>query len=249
MPAAMSRKTVSLGRSVQHDLTVYALAAGAAGVSMLALAHPADAEVVYTPLHNVIGPKQTFAIDLNHDGITDFVLENKFHASHGSNWYVHWTIQGRPFNGAAAVSSGGRYHYAAALKQGATIGPQGPWRPSTELVEGENEEFGYSFPSGNWYLVPTAYLGLRFQINGEDHYGWVRITVDWNRTNLFAGVTGYAYETEPNTPIIAGDTGHAINENSEPKGELQVATPQPASSATLGTLSLGSGGLATWRRQ
>ncbi len=48
-PSVKLRKTVNLGQSVHHDLTVYALAAGAAGVSVLALAQPADAEVVYNP--------------------------------------------------------------------------------------------------------------------------------------------------------------------------------------------------------
>ena len=38
---------------------LYALAAGAAGVQLLALAPPAEAEIVYTGAHQAIGRNQT----------------------------------------------------------------------------------------------------------------------------------------------------------------------------------------------
>ena len=40
-----------LSDSVHHQLSLYALAASAAGVGVLALAQPADAKIVYTPAH------------------------------------------------------------------------------------------------------------------------------------------------------------------------------------------------------
>jgi hypothetical protein len=54
----------------------------------------------------------------------------------------------------------------------------------------------------------SRYLGLEFQINGETHYGWARLSVKWNHREhlLSVGLTGFAYETEPNTPILAGQT-------------------------------------------
>ena len=77
-PAAGARKTGKLRQSAQHDLTVYALAAGAAGVGVLALAQPSTAEIIYTSAHQTIRPNHRFAIDLNHDGITDFTIQNIF---------------------------------------------------------------------------------------------------------------------------------------------------------------------------
>jgi hypothetical protein len=63
------RKTPSgLSESVNQRLTMYALAASAAGVSLLALSQPAAAKIVYTPIHHVIHPNQSFNLDLNHDG-------------------------------------------------------------------------------------------------------------------------------------------------------------------------------------
>ena len=46
---------VEFSESVRQRLDSYALVASAAGVSLLALAQPADAKVVYTAKHHVIG--------------------------------------------------------------------------------------------------------------------------------------------------------------------------------------------------
>jgi hypothetical protein len=42
------RKTANFSRSIHQQLNMYALAAGAAGVGVLALAQPAEAKIVYT---------------------------------------------------------------------------------------------------------------------------------------------------------------------------------------------------------
>ena len=77
------------------------------------------------------------------------------------------------------------------------------------------------------------FLGLRFTLQGKVHYGWARFTkVTASACNggpaISATLTGYAYETIPNKPIIAGKT----------KGP-DVLTVQPAS---LGRLAQGSVG-------
>src|SRR5215831_893143 len=64
--------TAELSNSLHHRLNSYALAAGAAGVGVLAVAQPADAKIVYTPAHVVVG--RTLPLDLNHDGIVDFTI-------------------------------------------------------------------------------------------------------------------------------------------------------------------------------
>ena len=51
------------------------------------------------------------------------------------------------------------------------------------------------------------YLGLQFMIGNEIHYGWARLKVLYQGGPGFqATITGYAYETIPNKPIIAGKT-------------------------------------------
>jgi hypothetical protein len=49
-----SRTPSNLSDSVHHQLSMYALAASAAGVSALTSAHPAEAKIVYTPAHVVL---------------------------------------------------------------------------------------------------------------------------------------------------------------------------------------------------
>jgi len=61
-------------------------------------------------------------------------------------------------------------------------------------------------------------------------------------------LSGYAYETIPNKPIIAGQTKSTDDiddSNVRPNAALTVPT---AESATLGALALGAPGLSIWRR-
>ncbi|HWY60121.1 MAG TPA: hypothetical protein VNZ03_37005 [Terriglobales bacterium] len=74
------RETANLCESIHQQLNMYALAAGAAGVGMLALALPAEGMIVYTPTHRVIAPRHSYNIDLNHDKIIDFTIANSVSA-------------------------------------------------------------------------------------------------------------------------------------------------------------------------
>jgi hypothetical protein len=58
---------------------MYALAAGAAGVGVLALTQPAEAKIVYTPANVHIGVGKHYHLDLNHDGATDFTIAQSEH--------------------------------------------------------------------------------------------------------------------------------------------------------------------------
>jgi hypothetical protein len=43
-------------------------------------------------------------------------------------------------------------------------------------------------------------LGVRFQIDGQDHYGWMQLRSQYSLSNIY----GFAYNTVPNQPILAG---------------------------------------------
>jgi hypothetical protein len=68
----------NLSESTQRLLNSYAMAASAAGVSVLALAMPAEAKIVYTHAHHVITRGGTYKLDVNHDGTTDFTLNDTY---------------------------------------------------------------------------------------------------------------------------------------------------------------------------
>ena len=73
-----NRLPVSLSHILDQKLLGYVAAASAAGVGLVALAKPSQAEVVYTPTNQLIKPFATLDLDLNNDGVTDFVIQNVY---------------------------------------------------------------------------------------------------------------------------------------------------------------------------
>ncbi len=235
--------------ALSRDIALYALAAGAAGVSVLAFAQSADAEVVYTPVHQAINRHEGFAIDLNNDGIVDFRIHNLFRVvTEGGFPYVrNFTLLVSPADG---VQCGKDFQLAAALSSGAKIGPIEPGRDVAFLADQLRTSGLGTYYSGSWLNVSNRYLGLAFHIDGETHYGWARLSVRWNhKWAISAEITGYAYETEPNKPISAGDTGsRSAVDKSSPASEMYSNPMAKERSAFFGALALGAGGLRVWRR-
>lgn len=227
------RKIAKLSESVHHQLNTYALAAGAAGVSALALAQPAESKIVYTPAHEVIGPYYAVQLDLNHDGISDFSLYYLC-ATHCRALWAHLGVDGDKI---WSIHRSNGPSYAAALHSGVRIGPSAPDNLSGKRPKGGLDMAFYSCTSngcshgGPWYNVHNRYLGFKFSIHGKPHYGWARLNVRFDRST--AVLTGYAYETIPGKAIIAGKT----------KGP-DVTTVYPAS---LAHLAAGASAIPAWR--
>jgi hypothetical protein len=62
---------------------MYALAATAAGVSMLPLTLPSEAKVVYTKAHIVLNRHSGINLDFNRDGVPDISFWHPYTASSG----------------------------------------------------------------------------------------------------------------------------------------------------------------------
>lgn len=107
--------------------------------------------------------------------------------------------------------------------------------------------YSMSYSFGPWVNTTNRYLGLKFLINNEVHYGWARMSVPV-QFERGGGVmlTGYAYETVPNKPLLAGEKSRPSANDAVDPTALQV--PAPAS-ATLGLLARGADGVAIWRRE
>jgi hypothetical protein len=97
-----------------------------------------------------------------------------------------------------------------------------------------------------WKDVSNRYLGLKFMIKGKTHYGWARLTVTRSNITVTATLTGYAYETIANKPIITGKTKGPEESSIEPPNPVASHAP---TSAMLGVLAMGSPGLFIWRRE
>jgi hypothetical protein len=236
--APQSRKTFKVSDSLNRQLNTYAQVAAAAGVSVLAMAGASEAEVVYTETNQVTHTGFPLYIDLNDDGIKDFMLRTMYYAG-SSGLEVGIDAAGCSNNlvaGRRFRSSGGYFFSAAsALHAGARIGPKGNFYVryplmAVELFDGAGSQYS---DQGPWARkgkgVRNRYLGLKFVIGGEVHYGWARVSVTLGHQrqldDVIGTLTGYAYETVPDKPIVAGRTTGS-----------DVITVQ---SGTLGGLALG----------
>ena len=257
-----SRKTAPNScESLHRRLDMYALAATAAGVGLVAVAQPAEAKIVYTPSNipiNVNGG--VVELDLNHDGINDFQFYAGYEGpgirhqgslppegNHGSSLGV---TPLQPSNRVSAVESQGQL-CAAAVPKGERIGPHRRFQPGDSLLD-------MAFASGDstggrafcpWLKVKQAYVGFKFVIKGKVHFGWARIKRVSSDAGFPAIITGYAYETIPGKSIVTGRT-------EGPEDDVSVEQLNPASLGTptarhgnLGLLAMGSSGLSVWRRE
>jgi hypothetical protein len=184
-----------------------------------------------------------------HDGVTDLSFQNTFRT-------VSCTVDGgcnhvEQLSAKLAANNEVVYNVfgAVAMKAGMRIGPKRTFRGGVEMMASIGT-IASRGPNGSWINVKNRYLGIKFKINGETHFGWARLSVQANRfPSITATLTGYAYETVPNKPIIAGKTKGAdesYDSISQPEAALSVPTPR---SATLGLLAMGSSGLSIWRRE
>ena len=228
------RTPSKLSAPLQRQLNLYALAAGAAGVAVLAGAPSAAAEVVFTSADYVITTHRKIILDLNHDGIGDFIISN--HAFCTTD-ICGRTLRAEPLgtiNRVEGVKGLIQTFYASALARGAQIGPTAHF--VGKIMAASGTEYG---SAGQWQNVADRYLGLRFSINGSIHYGWARFSVTSGTGTITATLTGYAYETVANKPITAGKT----------KGPAEISEPVKLVPATPGLLATGYPGLAFWRRE
>jgi hypothetical protein len=225
-PSQQAGKVRGLSVSCQHQLNSYALAAAAAGVSVLSLAPHSEAEIIYTPIHRVIGNGNSYELDFTGHGTTDLTIQNE---------YNYWGFHSQELAAKQAGSNQVVHNYfgAVAMSRGQQIGPKCAFSGGLEVMAELTGTGNTSGIFGSWINVNNRYLGVTFRIKGQIHYGWVRLNVQVQLPlTVTATLTGYAYETVPNKPIIAG--------------KIKGPDVEPAS---LGRLAQGSAGLAPGRRK
>jgi len=257
-----ARIAADLSASVHRQLNMYALAASAAGVGVLALAQAANAKIIYTPAHQVIGQNEQYGIDFNHDGIPDVTIFNRTSHWMGASVNVVGAFPSQLESGGVEGGINSKSwlgtFFEAALKRGARIGYGPPFYQRGVMVgqcaHGTHNSAPpcSSHPSntlGSWANVKDRYIGVTFVVHGKTHYGWARLSVKLSRRPFKATaiLTGFAYETTANQPIIAGRT-KGLDEIGieDPNATLNMPTRKPAS---LGLLALGAPGLSIWRRE
>ena len=240
-----------LSHPLQQRLNSYALAAGAAGVGVLSVTQPAAAKIVYTSAHAVITRDYSVALDLNHDGKNDFTFHQTFitTTSVGEDHSLILSVLPTRQNN----EIWGSVRRASALLAGVQIGPKHRFIMSKKSMAVDyyaDGTGGSGTCAGLWNNVKDRYLGLKFTVDGTTHFGWARLNVTCTTKYGFHQVTGlltgYAYETIPNKPIITGKTEGLDDDDQPAPASLKTRTPEPA---MLGILALGAPGLSIWRRE
>jgi hypothetical protein len=197
------RAVIRLSEQLDKHLLAYVAAATAAGVAALATVQPAEGKILYTPANKAVRINHALPLDLNHDGIDDFGV---FNLTHNSTTPFGDYLKAEPLRSGNKIllQRTSRGYAAAALPAGVRLGPKKQFQAGRDLMAFRSTS-GSAISGGPWKNVSKRYLGLKFVIKGEVHYGWARLNVNIT-TQVNATLTGYAYETVPNKPIVTGNT-------------------------------------------
>ncbi|HVI10684.1 MAG TPA: hypothetical protein VND65_20510 [Candidatus Binatia bacterium] len=210
----------------ESRLAAYAIAATAAGVGVMAASVPSQAEVMFTPAHTTFTSGAVY-LDLNHDGINDFVL-SIYRFGFADKRLV---ASGLGRNGVLGYTGSSYGPLAAPAGYVIKAGPFF-WNREAPAVN-VADSFGTN-ASGPFANAGLCFFGLKFKINGEVHFGWAAVVAKAgghrHAPEIETSLLGYAYETEPGKAIIAGDTGSGV--------KAEMFSPDPAE-GSLGTLALG----------
>jgi hypothetical protein len=209
-------------KKFEKQLLAYGVAAGAT----LAMASPASARIIWSGNQNATIPVtlptefNAYSIDINGDGAPEFQM-----AHHRSVAPTSWSSNVCILP--AGMVGPGRWirdgSSPANLNYGATIGPGLNWvnrGASMDLFR--LVQATYLNHYGN-FMGPDGYLGIRFDISGGTHYGWIYMDTIVSGDGINPGnlrVVSWAYETLANASITAGEQVHAPI----PSGLLLLAT-------------------------
>jgi len=196
--------------SLNKKLVMYSVAAG----MTLSFGSRAHAEIQYTNIDPDMMITQAenystrdFLLDLNNDGTPEFKIFQAFSA--GTYYYFDYyyysynsVLQQATNNGLSVMRETAENAYVAALDSNALI--------SADQNFNANKVLGvFSYydeqPEGFWPGAGEKFLGVKFKIGENIHYGWVRLSVPRDCESF--KVLDYAYEDEPGKAIRAGQTG------------------------------------------
>ncbi len=177
-------------------------------VFVLGVNRSSSAAVVYTDIApdivNTCPPSITFfgGVDMDNDNNPElgFIWTNL-----GSNWNLRGVLQ---VTGAellhlpANLPNVPAFNSLNPLSLNDSIGNDTLLFTSTGLAQ-------LSDPSGfsNFLSIGDRYIGVKFLIGANIHYGWVLVNLTSTPSPATMTIKSYAYESLPNTPILAGDTG------------------------------------------
>jgi len=217
-------------RKLERELMAYSLAAG----TVLLGAAGVNATVHHTDLGaGVVLDADGETLDIDFDGGgSEFTI---FFGTVSYRVNVDFGSANASWRGGNGFGTGGTAAAGAvALDFGNNVNSGAQW--GHESIHETTSTYGnmafdtsWGTGTGGSFLGTSGkYLGVRFDISGNTHYGWIQVNVPGGTFPTSATITGYAYEDIADKQITAG------------------AIPEPGS---LALLALGAAGLAAWRKK
>jgi len=242
----------NLGEPLVRRLNAYGLAAGAAGVSLIACASPASAAPICGKLSVTFNYTGTYAFNPAHQKITPFNIAQTYNtlSSFPDTRDIRGFFTPNTPDAKIILSSRG---LPSALVSAATIGPG----EAFDQPRWYGMLFSYHYFdrfTGNFQPGHVNYAGFQFAEAGQTHYGWLRIRIGHpTKYGYYPSLllSEYGYESSPNTAITAGSCAASASskELSSPSESTLTMKENKAIPPTLGALALGSQSLPFWRRE
>jgi hypothetical protein len=229
---------------------------------MIALAPSAKAQVVWSGIRDsVINVDDTISLNIDNDAAfdfkfilngTQFYVGGWYNSSYSYGYYYYRYGQGYVINPLlysyqnSWVARSSTWYNPLGLNAGDTINDARPyWNHSTYATYYGLLGYGsvYYFKSyygtsvtpyktGGDFMGNDAFLGVRFYIDDQQHYGWVRLNMSTNSDEMT--VRDWAYETQPDSGIIAGGVSPLfMNEEYYNTDTVQIALTFPLSIQNL----------------
>jgi hypothetical protein len=185
-----------------------------------AIALDSSAQIIYTdiPDTTLVNDNEFFDIDFNNDGSPEFNLTlNTFFSSRGVGslfFNGQINILGiNPRNGNVVIDSNSYpagFNFNDLISLGSNSFSSGNRAVVFHTFISSNYNSGLyqnSKSNGN-FLGVEKYLGVRFTIGSNQHYGWIRLDVSTRVDSVT--IKDFAYDSTANAPILAGDRGALV---------------------------------------
>lgn len=204
------RKNYAKSEKTNLKLAAYSAMAGA--FALTGAATSAQTAIIYTDIDDVtVNFGESVLIDLDDNGTSDFYFDA------GGNSTGNWSWN-RVFGYASSVGygnannqfigySGAVFPYCSPLNEGSAIDTDGsfigPFGTGVNIVGFLGSIYsGVSY--GAFGNQTDKYLGIRFDIAGDVHYGWIRLDVTLSPVSLT--IKDWAYREGADEGIDAGQT-------------------------------------------
>lgn len=183
--------------------------------AVLGLAAEANGQIIYTDINpDEGGAGVTYNLDMDNDGAPEvqFIQYNYYGIIDILYGYQNVSAGVRMIGGAGSSSST-VFGYPSVLNSGAVISAANAnWNSGYYQLLNANDcggFYGY-FTGGQWCNVTDKYIGIKFMIGTNTHYGWARLDVTGSDAWT---IKDYAYNATPNAPINAGQTTLSVGQS------------------------------------